>query len=87
MNFKVPKEEVNFLLICTWKSFHISPMLLFQAEAEREEKYFTELEKKEMMEEKMLAVTKLEVTVVTCRQVSHFSLPFVTMITVYHAGI
>ncbi|XP_046363448.2 protein MCM10 homolog isoform X1 [Haliotis rufescens] len=41
---------------------------LAEAEAEREEKYFTELEKKEMMEEKMLAVTKLEVTVVTCRQ-------------------
>ncbi|XP_046562191.1 protein MCM10 homolog [Haliotis rubra] len=63
-NVDINSEEFKKLL--KTKSAHKGA--LAEAEAEREEKYFTELEKKEMMEEKMLAVTKLEVTVVTCRQ-------------------
>ena len=42
----------------------------YQAEADREERYFDNLEKKEMMEEKMKSVTSMEVTVYTCTQVS-----------------
>ncbi|GFN84512.1 mcm10-like protein [Plakobranchus ocellatus] len=42
--------------------------VLAQAEAEREDAYFTELEKKEKLEEKMLSVTSIEITVVTCKQ-------------------
>ncbi|XP_067684495.1 protein MCM10 homolog [Haliotis asinina] len=63
-NVDINSEEFKKLL--KTKSAHKGA--LAEAEAEREEKYFTQLEKKEMMEEKMQAVTKLEVTVVTCRQ-------------------
>ncbi|GFR66544.1 sensitized chromosome inheritance modifier [Elysia marginata] len=41
--------------------------VLAEAEAEREEAYFAELEKKEMLEEKMQSVTSIEITVVTCK--------------------
>jgi len=41
------------------------------AEAEREEKYFNTLEKKEAMEQKMLSVTEIKVTCYACRQCNY----------------
>ena len=41
----------------------------FQAENEREEKYFNELEKKEQLEDKMKTITEIKVNVVSCKQV------------------
>ena len=40
-----------------------------QAEAEREAKYFNELEKKEQVEDKMKTITEIKVRVVFCKQV------------------
>ncbi|XP_076469031.1 protein MCM10 homolog [Babylonia areolata] len=57
-------EEVKQLLKA--RSSHTGA--LAQAEAEREERYFDNLEQKEKMEEKMKSVTSMEVTVVTCEQ-------------------
>lgn len=40
-----------------------------QAEAEREDKYFTSLEKKEAMEQKMANTVQIKVTVYMCKKV------------------
>ena len=42
---------------------------LSQIEADREEKYFLGLEKRETLEQKMLATTKIKIKVVTCKVV------------------
>ncbi|CAL1542750.1 unnamed protein product [Lymnaea stagnalis] len=44
---------------------------LAEAEAEREEVYFNELEKKEKLEEKLQSVTSIEIKVYTCKQCSY----------------
>ncbi|RUS77986.1 hypothetical protein EGW08_014247, partial [Elysia chlorotica] len=56
-------DEVKALLKA--KSKHKG--VLAEAEAQREDAYFAELEKKEMLEEKMQSITSIEITVVTCR--------------------
>jgi len=48
------------------KSKHVGAVL--EAEAEREEKYFNELEKKEQLEDKMKKITEIKVRVVCCKQ-------------------
>ncbi|XP_025108040.1 protein MCM10 homolog isoform X2 [Pomacea canaliculata] len=63
-------EEVQRLLKA--KSSHKGA--LSEAEAEREDKYFHELQKKEAMEEKMQSITSLEVTVFTCDQCKYTAL-------------
>ncbi|KAL8621332.1 hypothetical protein ACOMHN_053353 [Nucella lapillus] len=57
-------DEVKQLLSA--RSSHTGA--LAQAEADREERYFDNLELKEKMEEKMKSVTCMEVSVVTCEQ-------------------
>nr|KAG5687342.1 hypothetical protein BaRGS_023776 [Batillaria attramentaria] len=63
-------EEVQKLLKA--KSSHKGA--LAEAEAEKEEKYFDNLEKREMMEEKMKTVTSLDATVFTCQQCKYTAL-------------
>uniref|UniRef100_A0A2C9JXH3 Protein MCM10 homolog n=1 Tax=Biomphalaria glabrata TaxID=6526 RepID=A0A2C9JXH3_BIOGL len=63
-NVDLNSEEVKKILKA--KSKHKGA--LAEAEAEREEVYFNELEKKERMEEKLQTVTSIEITVVTCKQ-------------------
>jgi len=43
---------------------------VYQAEAEHEEKYFGALEKRERMEDKMAAITEVQVTLFHCAQVN-----------------
>lgn len=64
------KEIFSWALFCVCVSLHYIWIYCYQAEAEREDKYFHELQKKEAMEEKMQSITSLEVTVFTCDQVS-----------------
>ncbi|XP_059141197.1 protein MCM10 homolog [Physella acuta] len=66
-NVDLNSDEVKGILKA--KSKHKGA--LAEAEAEREEVYFTELEKKEKMEEKMQSVTSIEITVVSCSQCSY----------------
>ncbi|XP_022806927.1 protein MCM10 homolog [Stylophora pistillata] len=57
-------EEGKILLAA--KSQHVGAVR--EAVAEREEKYFNELEKKERLEDKMKTITELKVKVVSCKQ-------------------
>ncbi|KAH9503642.1 minichromosome maintenance- protein [Bulinus truncatus] len=63
-NVDLNSDEVKSILKA--KSKHKGA--LAEAEAEREEVYFKELEKKEKLEEKMQSVTSIEIKVVTCKQ-------------------
>lgn len=60
-------EEGKKLLAA--KSQHVGAVR--EAEAEREEKYFNELEKKERLEDKMKTITELKVKVVCCKQCNY----------------
>lgn len=60
-------EEGKKLLAA--KSHHMGAVLA--AEAEREEKYFNELEKKEQLEDKMKTITEIKVKVVYCKQCNY----------------
>ncbi|XP_068758525.1 protein MCM10 homolog [Montipora capricornis] len=51
------------------KSQHVGAVR--EAEAEREAKYFNELEKKEQMEDKMKTITEIKVRVVFCKQCNY----------------
>ena len=61
----------------------MSIILSLQVEAEKEEKYFNDLEKKEMMEEKMQSITELKTTVFTCKQVNNTP----TLLATLHYGM
>ncbi|XP_041348945.1 protein MCM10 homolog [Gigantopelta aegis] len=63
-NVDLNSEEVKKLMKA--RSSHRGA--LAEVEAEKEEKYFNELEKKEKMEEKMQSITELKTTVFTCKQ-------------------
>ena len=60
---------------------HVS---LFQAEAEREEKYFNYGIKKEAMEEKMQNITQMKVTCYACKIVSAWIMDTVIYDTVIY---
>ncbi|KAM7439404.1 minichromosome maintenance-related protein [Porites harrisoni] len=60
-------EEGKKLLAA--KSRHVGAVL--EAENEREEKYFNELEKKEQLEDKMKTITEIKVNVVSCKQCNY----------------
>ncbi|KAL9960807.1 hypothetical protein ACROYT_G034310 [Oculina patagonica] len=62
-------EEGKKLLAA--KSQHVGAVRA--AEAEREEKYFNELEKKEQLEDKMKTITEIKVKVVFCKQCNYLA--------------
>ncbi|BFZ08670.1 hypothetical protein BsWGS_11709 [Bradybaena similaris] len=63
-NINLNSEEIKSIMKA--RSKHKGA--LSGAEAEREEAYFNELEKKEMLESKLQSVTSIEITVMTCKQ-------------------
>ncbi|XP_050412773.1 protein MCM10 homolog [Patella vulgata] len=69
-NVDINSPEVQKLLKA--KSSHMGAYK--EAEAEREEKYFDLLEKKETMEEKMKSITEMACTVFTCKQCKYSAL-------------